>query len=121
MAQNFVVTGSVAIPLVDGSTPAPISIAASIPFTQRVDFQRAYVGAVTDEIVHFDTLVAAGAKGVLVLCTAGACTMKFNGAADAWPLAPGGHFQWCNPSTPFPVSALISTTGPATVIFIAVG
>jgi hypothetical protein len=121
MAQNYVVAGSVAIPLVDGSTPAPLSTAASIPFTQRVDFQRVYTGAVTDEVVHFDTLAAAGAKGVLVLCPAGACTIKFNGGTDAWPVAPGGHFEWCNPSTPFPTAALISTTGPATVIFIAVG
>lgn len=121
MAQSFVVAGSVAIPLVDGSTPAPLSIASTIVFTQRADFQRAYTGAVTDEVVHFDTLAAAGAKGVLVLCPAGSCTIKFNGGLDAWPIGPGGQFLWSNPSTPFPNAALVSTTGPATVIFIAVG
>ena len=121
MAQNFAVAGAVSIPLIDGSTPAPISIAATIPFTQRADFQRSYTGAVTDEIVHFDTLAGPGAKGVLVVCTAGSATIKFNGGADAWPLAPGGAFLWTNPSTPFPNAALLTTTGPATVIFIAVG
>lgn len=121
MAQNFVVAGSVSIPLVDGATPSPLSIAATIPFTGRADFQRVYTGAVVDDVVNFGTLAATGAKGVLVLCPAGACTIKFNGGTDAWPLAPGAHFEWCNPSTPFPTAALITTTGPATVIFLAVG
>lgn len=121
MAQTFTVAGAISVSLIDGGTPAPISIAASIPFTNRADFQRAYSGAVTDDLVHFDTLAAAGAKGVLVVCTVGTATIKFNGGTDAWPLSPGGHFEWCNPSTPFPTAALISTTGPATVIFLAVG
>jgi hypothetical protein len=121
MAQIYAVAGAVSIPLTDGGTPAPISIAASIPYTNKADFTRAYAAPVTDEVVHLDTLAAAGAKGVLVVCTAGAATIKFNGGSDAWPLAPGGHFSWCNPSTPFPTAALLSTTGPATVVFIAVG
>lgn len=121
MAQNFVVAGSVSCPLVDGSTPSPLPIASTIPHTGRVDFQRNYTAAVVDDVVNFGTLVAAGAKGVLVLCPAGACTIKFNGGTDAWPLAPGGQFLWSNPSTPFPTAALITTTGPATVIFLAVG
>ena len=121
MAQNYSVAGAVSAAFVDGGSPSPISLAATIPYVNRADFQRAYVAAVTDDVVHLDTLAAAGAKGVTVVCLAGAATIKFNGGSDAWPLAPGGHFQWCNPSTPFPISALISTTGPATVVFLAIG
>lgn len=121
MAQNYTVAGAVSAALVDGGTPSPISLAATIPYVNRADFQRAYVAAVTDDIVHLDTLASAGAKGVLVVCLAGAATIKFNGSPIAWPLAPGGHFSWCNPSTPFPVAALLSTTGPATVVFLAIG
>ena len=122
MAQTFAVSGNVAIPLEDGSTPAPINLAASMVFTGRADFQRSYTGAVTNEAVDFGTLAAAGAKGVLVKCTAGSCTVRFmDNASPAWPLAPGGYFLWLNPSAPFPDSAFITTTGAATVVFIAVG
>jgi len=121
MAQTFTVTGAVAASFIDGGSPSPISLAATIPYVSRADFQRAYTAAVVDDPVNLGTLAAAGAKGVTVVCTAGAATIKFNGGTDAWPLAPGGHFEWCNPSTPFPTSALITTTGPATVVFLAVG
>lgn len=121
MAQNYSVAGAVSAAFVDGGTPSPISLAATIPYTNRADFQRAYAAAVTDDVVNMDTLAAAGAKGVTVVCLAGSATIKFNGSTAAWPLAPGGHFQWCNPSTPFPTAALISTTGPATIVFVAIG
>ena len=54
--------------------------------------------------------------------TAGTCTVKFNGGSDAWPLAAGaGYFLWINSSQGFLTSALVTTTGSATVVFIAVG
>jgi hypothetical protein len=121
MAQTYSVAGAVSAAFVDGGSPSPISLAATIPYVNRADFQRNYTAPVVDDVVHMDTLVAAGAKGVTVVCLAGTCTVKFNGGLDAWPLSPGGHFSWCNPSTPFPTAALINTPGPATVVFLAVG
>ena len=121
MAQNYSVAGAVSAAFVDGGSPSPISLAAVIPYISRADFQRAYTAPIVDDIVNFGTLVAAGAKGVIVVCLAGSATIKFNGGLDAWPLAPGGHFSWCNPSTPFPTAALITTPGPATIVFLAIG
>lgn len=121
MAQNYTVTGAVSASFIDGAAASPINLGALIPYTQRVDFQRAYSAAVTDDVVHLDTLALTGAKALVVVCLTGAVTLKFNGGTDAWPIAPGGHFSWCNPSTPFPTAAIINSTGPATVVFLAVG
>lgn len=122
MALNLTVAGALAIPLEDGGSVAPIDLTVlGLTFTSRADFVRNYTTTVTDDSVDFGTLTVPGAKGLIVKCKAGACTIKFNGGADAWPLAPGGYFLWINPATPFPTAALISTTGPASVVFIAVG
>lgn len=121
MAQNFKVAGAASLPFEDGTNVAPIDLTVNMPYTGRADFVRSYSGAVTDEAVNLGTLAAAGAKGVLVKVLSGACTVKFNGGVDAWPLAAGGYFLWVNPSTPFPTAVLISTTGPAQILFIAVG
>ena len=121
MAQNYSVAGAVSAAFVDGGSPSPISLTATIPYTSRADFQRAYTAPVTDDPVDMGTLIAAGAKGVIVVCLAGSATIKFNGSTAAWPLAPGGHFSWCNPSTPYPTAALVTTTGPATIVFLAIG
>ena len=121
MAQNLTVAGAAAIPLEDGGTTAPINLATALGFTSRVDFQRSYAGSVTDDPVNFGTLAVPGAKGLIVKCTAGSCTIKFNGGTDAWPLAPGGYFIWINTAQAFPTAALITTTGAAGVLFIAVG
>lgn len=121
MAQKLTVAGKLTAAFEDGGTVAPIDLAVDITYLNRVDFEREYAGAVTDDAVNLGTLAVSGAKGMLVKCKTGSCTIKFNGVAQPWPLAPGGYFLWANPSTPFPTAALITTTGPAHVIFIAVG
>lgn len=123
MAQSFTVAGNLQIPLEDAGSPAPISLAISFPYVPRADFSRKYDGAITDDPVNLGTLASGGgAKGVIVKCMAGTCTVKFNGGTDAWPLAASaGYFLWINSSQGFLTSALITTTGSATVVFIAVG
>jgi hypothetical protein len=122
MAQTLTVAGAASLPFEDGTNVAPIQLAASLGFTSRADFVRAYSGAVADDPVDFGTLVAAGAKGVIVKCTAGSCTIKFqNNSSIAWPLAPGGYFIWINTAQAFPNAAFITTTGAASVVFVAVG
>ena len=121
MAQNFKVDGAASLPLEDGTNVAPVVLTVNMPYTGRADFVRSYAGSVTDESVNLGTLAGPGAKGVLVKALSGACTVKFNGSTDAWPIAVGGYFLWVNPSTPFPTAVLISTTGPAQILFIAVG
>ncbi len=122
MAQTLTVAGSAALPLEDGTNVAPIQLAASLGFTSRADFSRSYAGAVTDDPVDFGTLTIPGAKGVIVKCTAGSAVIKFqNNTSIAWPLAPGGFFLWINTAQAFPTAAFITTTGAATVIFVAVG
>lgn len=122
MAQTMVVTGSVGIPFEDGGTPAPISLAVSVTFTSRADFSRAYAGAVANDPVDLGTLTVPGARGIIVKCNAGSCTVAFQSTSgQAWPLAPGGAFLWANPSAAFPTSAFVTVTGAASVTFIAVG
>ena len=121
MATKLTVAGKASLPLEDGGTVAPVDLAVDLTFISDAYFIRDYAGAVTDDAVNLGALTVPGAKGVLVKCLSGACTVKFNGGTQAWPLAPGGHFFWANPSTPFPTSAAISTTGAARVLFLAVG
>lgn len=122
MAQTFTVSGTATCPLEDGSAVAPMTLAASLVFTSRSNFVRTYASTVTDDSVNFGTLVTAGAKGLLIKCTAGNCTFKFNaGDTTAWPLAIGGYFLWINTAQGFPKEVLLSTTGAATVVFLAVG
>jgi hypothetical protein len=122
MAQILTVAGSASLPFEDGTNVAPVQLAATLGFTSRADFARAYSGAITDDAIDFGTLSTPGAKGVLVKCTAGSCTIKFE-AIDGteWPLAPGGYFLWINTAQAFPKAAFITTTGAASVVFIAVG
>ena len=122
MTQTLVVQGALAIPLVDGGATEPVSLAASLGYTQRADYVRTYSGAITNDPVGMGTLAGPGAKGVIVQVTSGSCTIAFQSSSnEVWPLGPGGYFLWINPSTPFPTSAFITTTGPAAVLFIAVG
>ncbi len=123
MAQTFTVVGKLTIPLEDSQSVAPIDLGIAFPITARADFSRKYDGAVTDDAVDLGTLAdTPGAKGILVKCIAGTCTVKFNGGNTAWPLsAAGGHFFWANGAQGFLTDALITTTGAATVIFLAVG
>lgn len=121
MAQALTVAGAASLPFEDGTNVAPIQLAATLPYTARADFSRAYSAAVASDPVNFGTLAVPGAKGIVVKALTGSCTIQFNGGTDAWPLAPGGYLIWINPSTPFPTAALITTTGPASILFIAVG
>lgn len=121
MAEKFTVAGKASFPLEEGGTVAPIDLGVDLTILNRADFSRNYTGSVTDDLVDFGTLDVAGAKAVLIKCKAGSCTVKFNGGSQAWPLAVGGYLLWANPSVPFPTAAAITTTGPASIIFIAVG
>jgi hypothetical protein len=122
MAQTFTVSGNAKIPLEDSTATAPIDLGVTFPYTGKAEFSRKYDGAVTDDAVNLGTLVSGGAKGVIVKCLAGSCTIKFNAGTTAFPLsASGGPFLWSNSAQGFITAALISTTGAATVVFIAVG
>lgn len=122
MTQTLTVQGALSLPLVDGGTVAPVSLIASLIYTSRADFVKSYVGAISNDPVSLGTLTGPGAKGVIVLVTAGSCTIAFqSNSNEPWPLSVGAYFLWINPSTPFVTSAFITTTGPASVLFIAVG
>lgn len=122
MAQNFAVAGAASFPVEDGGAVAPVDLASQVPYTSRADFVRNYTTGVTNDPVDFGTLAVPGAKGILVKCKSGSCVIKFQSTAgDPWPLAPGGEFLWTNPSQAFPTSAYITTTGAASVVFVAVG
>ncbi len=121
MATKLTVAGKASLPLEDGGTVAPIDLALDLTYISDASFTRDYAGAVADDAVNLGTLTGAGAKAILIKCTLGSCTIKFNGGTQAWPLAPGGYMLWANPATPFPTAAAITTTGAARVIFLAVG
>lgn len=122
MAQNFTIAGKLSVPLEDTVVAAPIDLGITFPFGGRADFSRKYDGAITDDAVSLGTLATGGAKGVIVKCIAGSCTVKFNGGSDAWPLSTaGGFFLWVNSAQGFLTAALITTTGAATIVFLAVG
>lgn len=122
MAQTLTIAGAASLPLEDGSAVAPVKLDANIPYLTRVANQLTYPGAVTDAAVDLGPLATPGAKGLIVKCTAGSCKVKFQtNTSIAWPLAPGGVFVWVNPSEAFPTAAFITTTGGASVLFIAVG
>ncbi len=122
MAMSLTSAGKLSIPFEDGGPTAPIDLGLTFTIGGRADFSRVYDASVTDDPVNLGTLAAAGAKGVIVKCSIGSCTIKFNGGLDAWPLdAAAGFFLWLNSARAFPTAALISTTGPATVLFLAVG
>jgi hypothetical protein len=125
MAMTVTVTGKVQVQLEDGQVPAPIDLGASFPVTQRADFERVYAGAVTDDVVDLGTLATGGAKLVLIKVTQGAATVKMVVGVtvdlNPIPLNPGAYHLYCNPSAGFPTGAKITTTGAATVKFIALG
>lgn len=122
MAQNFAVAGAASFPLEDGGAVAPVDLTSQVPYTSRADFVRNYVAAIVDDPVDFGTLDVPGAKGILVKCKTGSCVIKFQTTGgNPWPLSPGGEFLWTNPSQAFPTAAFITTTGAASVVFIAVG
>lgn len=121
MATKLQIVGKASIPLEDGGTVAPIDLGIDLAYLSDAYFIRDFTTAVIDEAVNLGSLAVPGAKAILVKCTLGSCTIKFSGGSQAWPLAQGGFFLWCNPSTPFPTGAAITTTGPARVTILAVG
>lgn len=121
MTQILKVAGAASLPFEDGTNVAPIDLTVSLTYTGRADFVRSYTGTVTDQVIDLGTLATPGAKGFIAKVLSGACTLKFNGGTDAWPLAVGGYMIWVNPSTPFPTGVTISTVAAAQVLFVAVG
>lgn len=110
-----------------GATPQPGSVDLTQNFiiTQLAAFQRVYAGAITDDPVDFGTLATAGAKGLIIKCPVGACTVKLLAGLTTgtlqWPLSPPAYLMYMNPAAGFPTSALVTTTAAATVEFLAVG
>jgi len=121
MPQDFHVSGKVQLPFEAGQTSAPIDLAACFTFSQKADYDRTYLDAVTDDEVDLGPLADAGARGLIVKCPIGTATIKFNGGDTAWPLGPGAYFLYVNPLGGFPRSASISTIAAASVKFLAVG
>lgn len=125
MALTLAVSGLIQLPVEDGKASAGIDLTASLPYTQRADFERVYAGVTAADNVDFGTLATGGAKGVIVKVTQGSATIAFKQGATVspleWPLVPGAYFLYMNPSGAFPTGAQVTTTGPATVKFIAVG
>lgn len=122
MAKNFTVAGKLTIPLEEAAVPSQTSLDAAFPYVAQTCFSRKYDIAVVDDGVDLGTLESGGARATFIRCTAGACTIKFNGGADAWPLsANGGFFLWVNSAQGFLTTATITTSGAATVTFVAVG
>lgn len=121
MAKQFVSVGTVSVPREDGQASATSDLSTKITFTQRAEFDRVYSGVVTDDVVDLGTLDTGGAKAILVKCSVGTCTVKFNSDTGAWPLAPGALFMFFNPTVGFPTGCKVTTVGAATVSFLAVG
>lgn len=120
MAQQLVVSGSFAIPLEDGGAVAQVDLKQAFNVTQRADFSRVYDALVTDDAVDLGTLATAGAKAFIIKCKAGSCTVKLNGGTTAITLDAGAEIMYANPVSGWLTAALISTSGPATVLFLAV-
>ena len=120
MAQQLVVSGSFAIPLEDGGAVAQVDLKQAFNVTQRADFSRVYDALVTDDVVNLGTLATAGAKGFIIKCKSGSCTVKLNGSTVAISLDAGAEIMYVNPVSGWLTTATISTTGPATILFLAV-
>ena len=120
MSQAAVVAGSLQAPYEDGGSSGSINLAINFPYTQKINDDLVYAAPVTDQAVDFGTMATGGAKLVLIKCSAGSCTVKFNGVSGLQvPIAPGGYYLWFNPATGFVTGITISTTGPATVKVLA--
>ncbi len=121
MTQSVTVVGKFSAPFEDGGGSGTFDLGALFAFTQREHFEAVYTEATTDDPVDFGSLSVGGAKACIVKCTVGACTIKFNGEALAFPLVPGAYFLYVNPSGGFLTAALVSTVGSATVKLLALG
>jgi hypothetical protein len=117
------VAGNFQCPLENTTSTAAVSLAATLTFTSMAEFTRTYSGAISADPVSLGTLSGSGAKAILVKCLSGSVTIEFNSdTATQWPLAAaGGYLLWCNTSQGFITSAAVTTTGAASVVFVALG
>ena len=124
MAKNFEVKGVVTLPLQSGQPPATANIDTAFVYTKKTNLDLVYAAPVTDEAISFGSLAVAGAKGLLVKCTAGACTLKINGPAITsnipLPFQAGGYLLYANATEGFPTGCLITVTTTASLEIVAV-
>lgn len=120
MAQQLVISGSFSIPLEDGGALAQVDLSQKFNVSQRADFSRVYDAPVTDEVVSLGTLATGGAKSFVIKCKSGSCSVKLNGGTTVINLEAGAEIMYSNPISGWLTAALITTPGPAVVIFLAV-
>jgi len=125
MSKTFTVAGTVSVPLEDGQTPATGSLTQAITYTKKATLDLVYAAPVVDDVVTFGSLAAAGAKGVLIKCTSGACTVKVNAPGlsgnIALPFNTGGYMLYANPAAGLPSGCNITVAAAATLEITAVG
>jgi hypothetical protein len=120
MPLPLVITGKLQLPLEEGQQPAPIDLYLNMMFTEKVNEDRVYAAPIANDPVSLGTMASHGARLVLVKSPVGGCTVKFNGAAAAFPVPPGGYFLSADPLGGFITAMAITTTGPAKVTILAV-
>lgn len=125
MSKNFKVAGSVSAPLQDGQTAAEADLTQSFVYTKKASLDLVYADAVTDDPIIFGTLAVAGAKGLLIRCTTGACTVKIDGPGVTGnlplPLQAGGYLLYANPAAGLPSGCHITVATTASLEILAVG
>lgn len=125
MAKTFTVAGSVSLPLEEGQTPAAGNLAQTVTYTKKANFDLVYDEDVTDDPIDFGTLAVAGAKGLLIKCTAGACTVKIDAPGTdgnvPLPLNTGGYILYVNPTAGLPSGCHITVADTASIEIAAVG
>ena len=120
MPLPLTVAGKLQLPLDEGQAPAPLDFCLNMAFTEKVNEDRVYAGAIADDPVSLGTMTGGGARLVLVKSHAGGCAVAINGGPTKFPVAPGGVFYWANPLGGFVNGLAITTTGPAKVTVLAV-
>src|SRR5574343_545456 len=125
MSKNFTVDGSVSVPLQDGQPAASADLTMSFIYTKKAGFDLVYSDAVADDPITFGTLAVAGAKGLLIRCTAGACTINIDVPGTSGnlplPLHAGGYLLYANPSAGLPSGCHVTVTTSASLEILAVG
>ena len=125
MSKNLTIAGSVSAPLQDGQTPAEADLTQSFVYTKKACLDLVYADVVADDPVTFGTLAVAGAKGLLIRCTAGACTVKIDGPGVTGnlplPLHAGGFLLYANPAAGLPSGCPITVAATASLEILAVG
>jgi hypothetical protein len=125
MPKTFAVAGTVSVPLEDGQTPAISSLTQSITYTKKAGFDLVYADPVADDEITFGSLAVAGAKGLLIKCTAGACTIKIDAPGIdgnvPLPFNAGGLLLFSNPAAGLPTGCHITVGAAASLEISAVG